>query len=172
MAVERKSGEATGQERGPSSAEEARELLAQRLIWKMETFDPGLEERSWFDLCDAEHALYRHSITAIFQERELARIALGEFRRAGHDVVNRHAVLLGLTVAEQANSHDMNLSWPARENNSEKWTACRTFQVNFGGGTPNGAPTKYEMAEHFPRTMLGSANARKPSRPYLITIWQ
>jgi hypothetical protein len=73
MAVERKSGEATEQERGPSSAEEARELLAQRLVWKMETFDPGLEERSWFDLCDAERALYRHSITAIDRDRGTPR---------------------------------------------------------------------------------------------------
>jgi hypothetical protein len=67
-------------ENNPCSAadqSQALEALAERLFWKMEMLDPGLHDRAWADLTERERAFYRHSVRAIFQERELARAALG-----------------------------------------------------------------------------------------------
>jgi len=61
---------------GPPTREEAIELLARRLHWKMEhlelTDDPDREA-----LTERQREFYRVCVSAIFQERCLARIVMG-----------------------------------------------------------------------------------------------
>jgi hypothetical protein len=60
----------------PGRVEEAIEALAKRLHWKMEILEPTTDSE-WERLGERQRDFYRHSVRAIFQERELARIALG-----------------------------------------------------------------------------------------------
>lgn len=55
--------------------EEALNLLAKRLHWKMEHLDPS-ENSCWDALGDRDRAFYHLCIEAIFNERELSRAAL------------------------------------------------------------------------------------------------
>jgi len=59
------------------TSECALELLAQRLHWKMELLDPTNDPPEWELLSEHQREFYRACTTALFQERRLARIALG-----------------------------------------------------------------------------------------------
>ena len=59
------------------TSELALELLAQRLHRKMELLDPTNDPPEWELLSEHQREFYRACTTALFQERRLARIALG-----------------------------------------------------------------------------------------------
>jgi hypothetical protein len=56
--------------------EDALELLARRLHWKMEQFEPT-EDDLWEALSERQRDFYRSRVRALFQEQRLARIAVG-----------------------------------------------------------------------------------------------
>jgi hypothetical protein len=61
----------------PETQEEALEFLARRLHWKMEHLDPTDGPEEWEQLSEHQREFYRACVNAVFQERRIARIALG-----------------------------------------------------------------------------------------------
>ena len=58
-----------------TTPEEALELLARRLHWKMEHLDPT-EDADWEELTDHQKNFYRASVRALLCDRHLLLIAL------------------------------------------------------------------------------------------------
>jgi hypothetical protein len=61
----------------PETQEEALEFLARRLDETMERLDPSNDHSEWEQLSEHQREFYRACVNAVFQERRIARIALG-----------------------------------------------------------------------------------------------
>jgi hypothetical protein len=59
-----------------SAAEEAVEVLAQRLHWKFEIVDPSDEPADWRELDEHQREIYRAGIRAVLQFRDVIAVAL------------------------------------------------------------------------------------------------
>jgi hypothetical protein len=67
----------------PETQEEALEFLARRLDQTMEFLDPSNDHSEWEQLSEHQREFYRACVNSIFQERRVARIALGHENAPG-----------------------------------------------------------------------------------------